>query len=179
MAEAIEMQGLTGKVDVHMTPQVRATEIERFTRLNPKAIGQSIQEMFQYRPEEKELGEQTAQGIYTIPTYYTQRLEDQSEVTNNFIYAYAMYFTKASETKARRENIGDMFVIDDVLTDTRFEGKKANATRAYKMFQNHMEHNFYGVQDVISKEITIPIINRTIDVAEFVSQFAEQKTKLL
>jgi len=166
MAEAIEMQGLTGKVDVHMTPQVRATEIERFTRLNPKAIGQSIQEMFQYRPEEKELGEQTAQGIYTIPTYYTQRLEDQSEVTNNFIYAYAMYFTKASETKARRENIGDMFVIDDVLTDTRFEGKKANATRAYKMFQNHMEHNFYGVQDVISKEITIPIINRTIDVGK-------------
>lgn len=164
MAQAIEMQGLTGKVDVHTTPQVRATEIERFTRLNPKAIGQSIQEIFQYRPEEKELGEQTAQGIYTIPTYYNRRLEDQSEVTNNFIYAYAMYFTKAAETKARRENIGDMFVIDDVLSDTKFENKKADATRAYKMFQNFKYFNFYGVQESFSYEI--PIMGRTIDVGK-------------
>lgn len=171
MAQAIEMQGLTGKVDVHTTPQVRATEIERFTRLNPKAIGQSIQEIFQYRPEEKELGEQTAQGIYTIPTYYNRRLEDQSEVTNNFIYAYAMYFTKAAETKARRENIGDMFVIDDVLSDTKFENKKVDATQTYKMFQNFKYFNFYGVQDSFSYEVNIPILNRTIDIGKTMKVF--------
>lgn len=166
MKEAVEMQGLSGKRDIYMRPQVRATEIERFTRLNPKAVGQSIQEFFQFRPEEKELGEKTGQGLYTIPTYYNQRLEDQSEVSNNFLYSYAMYFTKSAENKARRENIGDMFVIDDVLTDTSFKNKKVDATQTYKMFQNFKYFNFYGVQDSFSYEMNV--MGRTIDVGKTV-----------
>jgi hypothetical protein len=164
MKEAVEMQGLTGRRDIYMRPQVRATEIERFTRLSPTAISQNIQEFFQFRPEEKELGEQISQGIYTIPNYYNQRLEDPKEVSNNFLYSYSMYFVKSAENKARRENIGDMFVIDDVLTDTKFESKRADATQTYKMFKNFKEFNFYGVQESFSYEI--PIMGRTIDVGK-------------
>ena len=160
----IEYQGLTGKRNRYMMPQVRATTVERYINTNPQALIQSARDWATFRPEEQEKGTLDTNGLYTIPTYYNAPLEDKKELTKNYLYAYAMWGKQASLFKARKENIGDMFVIEDVLSNSTFEKKQADATNSLKMFKSFMESNFYGVKENFSYEIKAG--DRTIDVGK-------------
>ncbi len=160
----IEYQGLTGKRNRYMMPQVRATTVERYINTNPQALVQSARDWATFRPEEQEKGTLDANGLYTVPTYYNTPLEDKRELTKNYLYAYAMWGKQASLFKARQENIGDMFVIEDVLSNSTFEKKQADATNSLKMFKSFMESNFYGVKENFSYEIKAG--DRTIDVGK-------------
>lgn len=159
--QMIEFQDLTGKRSRYLMPQVRATEMERLIKLNPKMAGQAFKDWTTFRPEEQEKGAVTADGLYTIPTYYNTPLEDSKELTKNILYAYMMWGNQASLFKARKENINDMFIVEDAISNTRFETKKAENTQTYKMFQNFMEYNFYGVRETFSAEFEVG--GRTFD----------------
>jgi len=160
----IDYQELTGKRDRYMMPQVRATTVERYINTNPQALVQSVRDWATFRPEEQEKGTLDTNGLYTVPTYYNTPLEDKKELTKNYLYAYAMWGKQASLFKARQENIGDMFVIEDVLSNSTFEKKQADATNSLKMFKSFMESNFYGVKENFSYEIKAG--DRTIDVGK-------------
>lgn len=151
----IDFQGLTGKRSRYLMPQVRATEIERLLKLNPQMVGQAIKDWTTFRPEEQEKGSLASDGLYTIPTYYNTPLEDSKELTKNLTYAYVMWGNQASLYKSRKENIGDMFIIEDALNNTNFTTKKAENTQTYRMFKNFMEYNFYGVRETFSAEFEL------------------------
>lgn len=166
--KTIDFNGLTGVQDRYMLPQVRKTATERFGNTNLEGIKQNIKDLVTFRPEEAELG-QTPEGdlaksgssLLTIPVYYNRPLEDKAELTDNILYAYILYGQAAALHKARKDNIGDMLVLEDTLLGVDFKNKTAESTNSYKMLQSFMQANFYGVKEAFSYEGTI--LGRPVD----------------
>ena len=160
----IEYNNLTGVQNRYMQPQVRRTDMERVAGTTVKGVKEFFVDMAQFRPEEQETGKMLSDSLHSIPTYYNKPLEEKEELTKNYLYAYMMYGQAASLHKARKENISDMFIIEDVLTASSFENKATESTMAYKMFKNFMEYNFYGVKENFSLEFKAG--DRTLDVGK-------------
>lgn len=144
----IENNNLTGVQSRYLAPNVRRTTTQRVLSLTPQGVKETFKEMVQFRPEEQELGAQLNNGLYTIPTYYNKPLEDAKEQTTDYLWAFAVYGQAATLHKYRRENISDMMVLDDALSNTKENGKNT-----YKMFKSFMEYNFYGKQENFSYKI--------------------------
>lgn len=160
----IEYNNLTGVQNRYMQPQVRRTDMERVAGTTVKGVKEFFVDMAQFRPEEQETGKMLSDSLHSIPTYYNKPLEEKEELTKNYLYAYMMYGQAASLHKARKENISDMFIIEDVLTASSFENKATESTMAYKMFKNFMEYNFYGVKENFSLEFKAG--DRTLDIGK-------------
>ena len=174
--QMIEYNNLTGVQSRYMIPQVRKTTEERIHGMSLKNTKQFFREMTTFRPEEAEqgqtIGEEAAKkgsSLLTIPTYYNRKLEDPSELTKNTFYAYVIYGQAASLHKARRQNIGDMLVLQDVLTNSKFDGKEAIATNAFKMFKSQLNANFYGVKETFSYEASV--LGRKVDLGKLAKMF--------
>jgi len=87
-------------------------------------------------------------GLYTIPVYYNKPLDDPKEQTTDYLWALAVYGQAATQHKYRRENISDMLILDDALSNV-----KENSKNAYKMFDSFLKYNFYGKQENFSYKI--------------------------
>lgn len=157
--EMIEYNNLTGTQSRYMIPGVRRTKTQRFTDTSIKGVKETLMDSLQFRPEEQEKGGMLTDSLYTIPTYYNTPLQDKDEQTKDYLYAYAMYGQAAALHKARRENISDMFVLEDALSFNN-----SQATNTMKMFKNFMEFNFYGKKENFSLELNA--FGRTIDVGK-------------
>lgn len=158
--ENIAYNGMTGTQNRYMIPGVRKTKAERAAGLTVEGVKETVKDWTRFREEELELG-QTIEGdlaelggdsLLTIPVQYARELQEPKEQTENILYAYALYGQAAALHKARKENIGDILVLEDTLLGTNFEGKKSDATNAYKLLQSQIQHNFYGVKEVFSYE---------------------------
>lgn len=155
----IENNNLTGRQSRYMLPGVRATKTQRVASMTADGIKETFMDALQFRAEEQVQGTVNNNSLYSIPTYYTQPLEKESEQTKDYLYAFAVYGQAASQHKARRDNIADMFLIQDALTNVEGQGKNT-----LKMFGNFMDYNFYGKREGFSHEVKIG--NRTIDVGK-------------
>ena len=144
----IENNNLTGVQSRYLAPNVRRTNTQRALSLTPQGVAETFKEMMQFRPEEQELGGLLSNGLYTIPTYYNKPLDNPAEQTTDYLWAFAVYGQAATLHKYRRENIGDMFVLEDSLSRVKDNHKNAN-----KMFKSFMEYNFYGKQENFSYKI--------------------------
>lgn len=159
--QMIDYNELTGTQDRYMMPQVRKTATERFGNSTVEGVKQNLKDLITFRPEEAELG-QTPEGdlaksgssLLTIPVYYNRELEDKTELTDNILYAYILYGQAAALHKARKDNIGDMLVLEDTLLGVDFKSKTAESSNAYKMLQSFKQANFYGVKETFSYEGT-------------------------
>lgn len=155
----IENNNLTGVQSRYMIPGVRRTTTQRLTSLTASGIKETFMEGLQFRPEEQEVGARIQDSLYTVPVYYNKPLEDKAEQTKDYLYAYAVYGQAASQHKARRETISDMFVIEDALTSTNSQSKNT-----LKMFKSFMEYNYYGKKEAFSYEMDF--LGRKVDVGK-------------
>jgi hypothetical protein len=155
----IENNNLTGVQSRYMIPGVRRTTTQRLTSLTASGIKETFMELAQFRPEEQEVGARIQDSLYTVPVYYNTPLEDKAEQTKDYLYAYAVYGQAASQHKARRETISDMFVIEDALGSTNAQSKNA-----LKMFKSFMEYNYYGKKEAFSYEMNF--LGRKVDVGK-------------
>ena len=171
--QMIDFNDLTGIQNRYMQPQVRRTNTERLTSTTINGLKESFNEIVTYRPEEQETGvdydKNIGTSLLTIPTYYNRPLEDSRELTDNILYAYAMYGNAASLHKSRKENIGDMLVLEDTLLGVDFTKKESDATNAYKMLQAQLKANFYGVKETFSYEGTI--LGKKVDFGKLAKSF--------
>jgi len=144
----IENNNLTGVQSRYTLPGVRRTNTQRALSLTPKGVAETFKELGTYRAEEQELGAQLNNGLYTIPVYYNKPLDDPKEQTTDYLWALAVYGQAATQHKYRRENISDMLILDDALSNV-----KENSKNAYKMFDSFLKYNFYGKQENFSYKI--------------------------
>lgn len=144
----IENNNLTGVQSRYMLPGVRRTNTQRALSLTPQGVMETFKELGTYRAEEQELGVQLNNGLYTIPVYYNKPLDDPKEQTTDYLWALAVYGQAATQHKYRRENISDMLILDDALSNV-----KENSKNTYKMFKSFLEYNFYGKQENFSYKI--------------------------
>ena len=162
--QMIEYNNLTGSQSRYMYPGVRRTGVERAQSVSFKGVKESLIELIEFRPEEKETGELTAHSLYTIPTYYTSPLKEKDEHTKNYLGAFLEYGQAATLHNARQESVGDMLVLGDNLEKTEVQGKALGTSNSYKMFKSFMEYNYYGVKENFNYEVQLG--TRTWDVGK-------------
>lgn len=169
---SIENYNLTGVHNRYLLPQKR----KGFIRRGFKGAKESVLDFVSIREDEQDLGQdisgKTAKKgstLLTIPTYGIQKIENQEDVSDELLESYAWFAQQSSLYLARRENISDMLVLHDLITDRDYNGKEAHATNTYKMFKSFLQSNFYGVKESFSMEVNL--LNRKIDLAKIAKSF--------
>ncbi len=163
---------ITGVHNRYLLPQQRKSAVRR----GVKGIKSTIGDMVGWREEELEYGqningEMSKKGstLLTIPTYGVNKIEDPNDVTDELLESYGWMAQQSALHRARRENIGDMLVLNDLISKTSYDNKEASATNTYKMFKSFMDANFYGVKEGFSHEIEVG--GKKLDVAKIAKTF--------
>lgn len=159
----IENLGRTGRQNRYLIPQMHKGTAERFiSSLNTSSISESIKDMLNFRQDEDALGQDSygnpvtsSNSILSIPTYGARKLENQADVTRDLWHSYTWMNQQSALHRARKENIQDMYSLEDALLNGDYAGKKAEATNAFKMFKHNLDLNFYGVRESFSYEIDV------------------------
>lgn len=176
---SIELLGLTGIQDRYLPPQMRKDTVRRFAnnKDKKKALKDTVYDWIGVREDDLDYGQdingqiaKKGSTLLTIPTYGVRKIEDQADVTDELLLSYSWFGQQASLHKARKDNIGDMFAIQDFITrDDGYVGKEAQATNTYKMFKSYLDANFYGVKDTFSYEKNV--FGKKVDIGKMARVF--------
>lgn len=175
----IELLGMTGVQDRYQLPQMHKDNLRRITasKNKKKALKEIALDMVGVREDDMDYGQdingQTAKKgstLLVVPTYGVRKLDSQEDVSDELLLSASWFVQQASLHKARKENIGDMFAIQDVLLrEDAVDGKEAHSSMAYKMFKSYLDANFYGIKDTFSWEVGFG--NKKIDVGKLARVF--------
>lgn len=176
---SIDLLGLTGIHNRYQLPQLHKSTLRRFvtTKDKKQALRQTIYDWVGVREDDLDYGQdingnvaKKGSSLLTIPTYGVRKIDDQNDVTDELLQSYGWFAQQAALHKARKENIGDMFALQDYITrDAAYEGKEAHAANTAKMFKSYLEANFYGVKDTFSYEKTV--LGKKIDIGKIARVF--------
>lgn len=163
---SLENYDATGAHDRYLLPQQHKSGFRRLTgflgNIDTKAIGQSLLDVVNFREDETETGQDEQGNIITnssqilsIPKYGLRKLNEPTDVTDELLYSYAWMASQSSLYKSRKENISNMFALNDALLNTDFAGKSSESTNAYKMFRSFLNSNYYGQRETFSYEVSL------------------------
>lgn len=169
---SLENYRITGVHNRYLLPQLQKSAIER----GVKGIKKSMADLVGFRQDELEYGQdingdmsKKGSTLLTIPTYGVNKIQDQEDVSHQLLESYAFMAQQSALHRARRENIGDMLVLNDLISNTSYENKEASATNTYKMFKSYMDANFYGVKESFTYETTV--LGKRVDLAKVAHTF--------
>ncbi len=169
----IDNYGLTGKHNRYLLPQQRKNAVERGIKGYKETTGDWVG----YREDELEFGQEgdnvakKGSSLLTIPVYGVHKVADQNDVSTQLLDSYSWMAQQSALHRARKENISDMLVLNDLILNPNqgYIGKEAEATSTYKMFKSFLHANFYGVKETFSQEVTLG--NRKIDLGKIAKTF--------
>ena len=178
---ALEWLGLTGIHNRYQLPQTHKDNIRRITtsKDKKKALKEVLLDMVSVREDDLDYGQnmdgsvaKKGSSLLTVPMYGVRKLENKDDVSDELLYSYSWFAQQASLYRARKNNIGDMFAIEDMLLrDNAVEGIESHTSMTYKMFKSFLNANFYGVKDTFSSEVSIPLTNKKIDLGKLARTF--------
>lgn len=162
--------GEVNRQNIYKIPQIGKRGLRQWEDLikkkDRKTAVEMIKDFTEFREDEAEFGQ--AMGV--IPKYYLRDLENQEDVTDQYLYSYMLMLQQSYLYKARVENIGDMLAIETALLNPdSVAGKEAKASNTFKMFRSFMDYNFYGVKETFS--YTVDIAGKKFDIAALARRF--------
>ena len=165
----LENAGVLGKANLFQVPQVGKRGLRQFvdvvSKRNKGVVKEMMKDFLEYREDEQEFGA----GNGVVPRYYLNKLENQEDVSDDYLYSYALMSQQAGLYRAKVENIGDMLSVKQALLKQDFKGKSAEASNAYKMFKSYMDNNFYGIRETF--ELQLDVFGHKIDVGALAKRF--------
>ena len=165
----LENAGVLGKANLFQVPQVGKRGLRQFvdvvSKRNKGVVKEMMKDFLEYREDEQEFGA----GNGVVPRYYLNKLENQEDVSDDYLYSYALMSQQAGLYRAKVENIGDMLSVKQALLKQDFKGKSAEASNAYKMFKSYMDNNFYGIRETF--ELQVDVFGHKIDVGALAKRF--------
>jgi len=179
--KTLEDCGIADSHNLYLLPQVGKRGLRQKQDLiqkwsDPKVWKEAIEDTVNFRQDEAEFGQdlegnpaERRLNAHIIPMYYTKKLENQDDVSDELLYSYALMSQQAALYRARVDNIGDMLSIKKAILDTSFEGKSAEASNTYKMYQSFLDYNFYGIKENLSYSIDVGFTK--VDVAKVLRGF--------
>jgi len=175
--ETLKATEMTGKHNIYLVPQ---KERGFFRKLEGKNVKEMIDNIRNFRQDEVTLGQdvegkplsKNTSNFKSIPKYGFRKITD-AEATDELLESYIWMHYQAQLYKARKESIGDMFALGDKLMNAEFQnGLDATATRTYKLFEENMNYNYFGIKEVYSKEVSLPVVGK-FNLGAFVRAFAK------
>lgn len=182
--KSLEYQGLDGKQNLYQLPQIGKRGFRQFEDaiggLKGKTLKEIIKDATQFREDEQEFGVDTEGNATSgakysadvIPLFYTKKLKNPDDVTDELLMSYVMYHQQAALYKARIDNVGDMLSIEQSILGQTFNNKSAEASNQYKMFKSSFDANFYGKKESFNKQYTLPF-GIKVDISKLVRGFSK------
>jgi uncharacterized radical SAM superfamily protein len=160
--------------NINKIPQVRRGKYERIQNASWDAIKNSVKDVIYNREDEKDYGEQVEgqdTDIRIIPKYYLRDLDDMEDVSNDFIYSYAVLQNAANTFEQRINSIADVSVIQNKLLNSKFDkGKAPASTNVAEAYREAMDAYFYGRR--LSAKSSITLQNgKEVDVSRMAVHF--------
>jgi len=161
--QTVENYGMTNSHNIYLLPQKEKGKLRKWEDIVNKKQGVRglVDELINFREDDASLGQDSAGNtaknmvISSIPKLGLRKL-NQGEATDELLESYIWMNKESNLYKARKANIGDMLAIKKALLGSQFENNLAvESSNVYKMFEDSMKHNFYGVKETFSKEFQL------------------------
>lgn len=143
---------------IYLIPQISKGAVERLAQagVDPKAAaGNMVRDIISSRVDDPlhgqtaDLGQsEIGDNIYrTIPKYYLTMLEERSDVSHDFTFAYAMLGLQAAMYSSKREALGTVMGYRNKMLEMEYDGgKTAEGARSYEMFMDWVNASIYDVR---------------------------------
>lgn len=160
--------------NIYSIPQISKSSIERLANLGTSPSGtvrNFVADLCLDRVDDSlygrtQIGENrdADDRIRTIPKYYIYDLENQDDVAHDLAYSYSMLTMQANLYSEKQKTVADAMGLEQMLLNKQFsDGKKPEATNAYKMFKDFFNDHYYGIR-MNTKKLTVNIGGYTIDI---------------
>lgn len=171
--------GLHRTHNLFLAPQISRTGLNKtYDALQKEnktdTLKEALKDTFKYRIDDLEYGDrenqtdiQIATDARTVPTFYTRRLENPNDVSDDLFYSYLAMTNQSVLHKARREGLVDIMAVEDKMVNRSTpRGKAAESTRNYKMLKSAIDYNFFGKQETRAYKVKLPIIDKEVDLTK-------------
>lgn len=151
--------------------QISKTTTEKLRTLakgkNKRATGKElIKDTFAYRVDDLAYGNPGFETNKTLPKYYTQDLEDQSDVSTDYVFALSQFVSRANEYKAKREVVSDIDALYDILMRSKRHSKSKTLKNTIAMADSYIENSIYGKIENRTYEVKVPGTDYSMDLAK-------------
>ena len=171
--------GEFGRHNLYQLPQKEKGKFRKIEDLLNKegGIRAIVSEYTTFREDDSDLGQDQAGkanknlGVRSIPRKGLRKLAEE-QLTDELLESYAWMNKEANLFEARQRNIGDVLALKDTLLGSEFENNlSVETTRTYKMFDDFMKYNFFGIKETWNKSFTF--LGHTFDAAKMLNSFGK------
>lgn len=175
--QTLENYGMTNSHNLYQLPQKEKGQLRKIEDFLSKGkdIRGVLDEITSNREDESVLGQDSAgnsfknMSVPTIPKFGLRKLK-QGEVSDELLETYVWMNNESNLHLARKKTIGDMLAIKEALLGTHFDKDlKVEATNAYKMLEDQLKYNWFGIKEVFSKEFQLA--GKTADLGHILKSF--------
>lgn len=161
--------GEYGKHNIFLLPQISRTGLNKtvdFIKSKNKGetLKATLRDTFNYNVDDKAYGEEESQVVKeatdakVIPKFYLRPLEEKTDVSEDIFWSYLMFTKHANLYKARQEGINDILALEKKIISRNYaEGKAAQSTSNYNMFEAAVNNNFYGIRETRQFKVNLPL----------------------
>lgn len=151
--------------------QISKTTTEKVRTLakgkNKRATAKELlKDTFAYRIDDLAYGETGFQSNRNLPKYYTRDLEDQTDVSTDYVFALSQFVSRANEYAAKRNVISDIDALYDVLLRSKRHSKSKDLKNTIAMADSYIDNSIYGKIENRTYEVKVPGTDYSMDLAK-------------
>lgn len=191
MEEVHSLYGVTETANIYKIPQFSKTSMERMEAMASKkglqTIGNAMRDLSRTRVDEKGFGEQIEQHEFerqqnavniqdisrakVLPKYGLNNLEEVNDITHDFGYSYSLLLYQAQLYEQKKQTLSEALMLQQVIRKKFGDhmNPEGETSRAVKMYEEFLDHYFYGKNRTRKAEVNIGGV--TIDIAKIAKFF--------
>lgn len=132
-----------------------------------------IKDTLAYRIDDLAYGEKGFESNRNLPKYYTRDLENQTDVSTDYIFALSQFISRANEYKAKRNVISDIDALYDILLRSKRHSKSKSLKNTIAMADSYIDNSIYGKIENRTYEIKVPGTDYSMDLAKMSRVFTK------
>ena len=158
-----------GVHNAFLAPQISQEFVEKavgFLKSNNKGkvLKDTWKDVTQFRADELATGAEQGgvslfkgAGIKVIPKYYLNSLEEDALISQDLFAMLTMEAQQAELYKSRVSKFHEFSVLQDAMLSRNYpDGKKAETTSTYKIFQNYADGAMFGIREFRDARVKLP-----------------------
>ena len=148
--------------------QISATNTEKMKKLaankgKKATLSALLNDTFAYRVDDIAYGVEDFRENRNLPKYYTKDLEEQSDVSTDYIYGIVAATARANEYRAKKDLMSDIDALQETLYSIKRNSRSKNFKNTIAMADSVIDGYIFGKVESKPFEVKIPGISTPVD----------------
>lgn len=157
--------------------QISATNTEKIKKIflsqNKKgALTELFKDNFSYRVDDVAYGE-SLESNRKLPKYYFNEIEDQNDISTDYIYALAQFVSRANDYNSKQNLKTDIDALYDGLLRSKRHAKRKDLNLAIEMAKSYIDESVYGKVEAKPFLVQLPWNKEKTDVTKLLRTFVK------